>query len=115
MKTLKTNLKIKLYKIIFTILILSGVVTIILIGIKYLGDYKIEKENKEILETFSKTDFSDLEVETQETEENYTEAQKLRQVDKSNATTLKQRPLFPSERECFLGFSVICQQSDRSL
>ena len=49
MKTLKTNLKIKLYKIIFTILILSGVVTIILIGIKYLGDYKIEKENKEIL------------------------------------------------------------------
>ena len=66
MKTLKTNLKIKLYKIIFTILILSGVVTIILIGIKYLGDYKIEKEN-------------------------YTETQKLRQVDKSNATTLKQQ------------------------
>ena len=91
MKTLKTNLKIKIYKIIFTILILSGVVTIILIGIKYLGDYKIEKENKEILETFYKTDFSDLGVETQETEENYTEAQKLRQVDKSNATTLKQQ------------------------
>ena len=91
MKTLKTKLKIKLYKIIFTILILSGVVTIILIGIKYLGDYKIEKENKEILETFSKIDFSDLGVETQETEENYTETQKLRQVDKSNATTLKQQ------------------------
>jgi len=91
MKTLKTNLKIKLYKIIFTILILSGVITIILIGIKYLGDYKIEKENKEILETFYKTDFSDLEVETQETEENYTETKKLRQVDKSNATILKQQ------------------------
>ena len=92
MKMLNTNLKIKVYKIIFIILILSGVATITLIGIKYLGDYKIEKENKEILETFFKTDFSDLGVETQDTKENYSEVQKLKQTNKSHfTTTLKQQ------------------------
>ena len=92
MKILNTNLKIKVYKIIFIIIILSGVATITLIGIKYLGDFKIEKENKEILETFSKTDFSDLGVETQDTKENYSEVQKLKQTNKSHfTTTLKQQ------------------------
>lgn len=83
MKTQKTNFKIKLYKIIFTILILSGVSTIIVIGIKYIEDYKIEKANEKILETFSKTDFNDLGVSTK-----IQDTEKQNQANKNNSLTI---------------------------
>lgn len=83
MKTQKTNFKIKLYKIIFTILILSGISTIIVIGIKYIEDYKIEKANEKILETFSKTDFNDLGVSTK-----IQDTEKQNQANKNNSLTI---------------------------
>lgn len=46
--------KLKIYKIILTILIIAGIVTTILIVKKYSEQYEYDKQGKEVLETFSR-------------------------------------------------------------
>lgn len=47
-------MKLRLYKIFFVILLILAFITISLIAIKYIKSNLIEKENKEIVETFSR-------------------------------------------------------------
>lgn len=47
-------MKLKIYKIFFTILIISAIIVLILIAIKYGKNQIYEKENQEIVETFSR-------------------------------------------------------------
>lgn len=46
-------MKLKIYKIFFTILIILALVTIGFIAIKYVNSYQTEKENQQTVETFS--------------------------------------------------------------
>lgn len=46
-------MKLKIYKIFFTILIILALVTIGFIAIKYVNSYLTEKENQQTVETFS--------------------------------------------------------------
>lgn len=47
-------MKIRLYKIFFALLIILVCITILLISIKHINSELIEKENREVVETFSK-------------------------------------------------------------
>lgn len=47
-------MRIKIYKILFIVLIILALITIVLIGNKYLKSYLTEKENQNIVETFSR-------------------------------------------------------------
>ena len=49
-------MKLKIYKIIFTILLIIFFIVLSLIIIKYVGNQITEKENQEIVETFSTVD-----------------------------------------------------------
>ena len=49
-------MKLKIYKIIFTILLIIFFIVLSLIIIKYVGNQITEKENQEIVETFSTAD-----------------------------------------------------------
>lgn len=64
-------MRIKIYKILFTVLIILALITIVLIGNKYLKSYLTEKENQNIVETFSREveiNNNDTSKETQTTE-----------------------------------------------
>lgn len=47
-------MKLKIYKIIFTMLIIAVIIVIALIGIKYTKNYINDQENHEVVETFSR-------------------------------------------------------------
>lgn len=54
----KNNIKLKIYKAIFNMLLISGIVVIGMIVYKYGSNQKNEKESQEIVESFSNIDFS---------------------------------------------------------
>ena len=58
-------MKLKIYKIIFTILIIAVIIVIGLIGIKYRKNYINDQENQKVVETFSR-------VITEQVQENVT-------------------------------------------
>ena len=47
-------MKLKIYKIFFTILIILAIITMLLIAVKYIKSNLTEKENKKVVETFSR-------------------------------------------------------------
>ena len=53
----KNNLELKIYKIIFYILLIATTVIIGMIIYKYGSNQKNEKENQEVVEAFSNIDF----------------------------------------------------------
>ncbi len=53
---MKTNSKLKLYKLILKILLLAVLIVIVLIVIKYVGYQIVEKENKEMVDVFNNTE-----------------------------------------------------------
>lgn len=57
----KNNLELKIYKIIFYILLIATTVIIGMIIYKYGSNQKNEKENQEVVEAFSNIDFSENE------------------------------------------------------
>ena len=57
----KNNLELKIYKIIFYILLIATTVIIGMIIYKYGSNQKNEKENQEVVEAFSNVDFSENE------------------------------------------------------
>lgn len=61
-------MKLKIYKIIFTMLIIAVIIVIGLIGIKYTKNHINDQENHKVVETFSKA----VSEETSETQENVT-------------------------------------------
>ena len=58
-------MKLKIYKIIFTMLIIAVIIVIGLIGIKYTKNYINDKENHKVVETFSRV-ITENEKNTQE-------------------------------------------------
>lgn len=62
----KNSLKLKIYKVIFYMLLIVAIVVIGMIAYKYLGEYKNEKESQETVEAFSNIDFSENTGESQE-------------------------------------------------
>ena len=57
----KNNIELKIYKIIFYILLIATTVIIGMIIYKYGSNQKNEKENQEVVEAFSNIDFSENE------------------------------------------------------
>ena len=53
---MKTNNKLKIYKVIFKILLIAMLISIILIIVKYAGYQVVEQENKETVEIFNNTE-----------------------------------------------------------
>ena len=47
-------MKLKIYRIFFTILIILALIVTIQIGIKYSRNYQYEKENEKVVEVFSR-------------------------------------------------------------
>ena len=47
-------MKLKIYRIFFTILIILALIVTILIGMKYSRNYQYEKENEKVVEVFSR-------------------------------------------------------------
>ncbi|MBQ9658625.1 MAG: sortase [Clostridia bacterium] len=72
-------MKLKIYRIIFTILIISLIIVFGIISIKYYKNYLNEQENKKTVETFSRV----LEIQ----QENHEEEQEKKQ-DKQKEVTL---------------------------
>ena len=62
----KNSLKLKIYKVIFSMLLIVAIVVIGMIAYKYLSEYKNEKESQETVEAFSNIDFSENTGESQE-------------------------------------------------
>lgn len=62
----KNSLKLKIYKVIFSMLLIVAIVVIGMIAYKYLIEYKNEKESQETVEAFSNIDFSENTGESQE-------------------------------------------------
>lgn len=54
----KNNIKLKIYKAIFYMLLIAGIVVVGMIIYKYGSNQKNEKESQEIVEAFSNIDFS---------------------------------------------------------
>ena len=62
----KNSLKLKIYKVIFSMLLIVAIVVIGMIAYKYLGEYENEKESQETVEAFSNIDFSENTEKSQE-------------------------------------------------
>ena len=60
----KNNIELKIYKAFFYMLLISAIVVIGMIVYKYGSNQKNEKESKEVVDTFSKIDFSKNEEES---------------------------------------------------
>ena len=55
-------MKLKIYRAIFIILLLAAIILIVFIGMKQWNSMENEKENQEILETFSNVEVQDNET-----------------------------------------------------
>ena len=55
-------MKLKIYRAIFIILLLGTIILIVLIAMKQLNSMENEKENEEVLETFSNVEIQNSET-----------------------------------------------------
>ena len=62
----KNSLELKIYKIIFSMLLIVAIVVIGMIAHKYIGENENEKESQDAVEAFSNIDFSEITEESKE-------------------------------------------------
>lgn len=62
----KNSLELKIYKIIFSMLLIVAIVVIGMIAHKYIGENENEKESQDAVEAFSNIDFSEITKESKE-------------------------------------------------
>ena len=62
----KNSLELKIYKIIFSMLLIVAIVVIGMIAHKYIGENENEKESQDVVEAFSNIDFSEITEESKE-------------------------------------------------
>ena len=62
----KNSLELKIYKIIFNMLLIVAIVVIGMIAHKYIGENENEKESQDAVEAFSNIDFSEITEESKE-------------------------------------------------